>query len=373
MTSTLRRVFSAQFLMYEDLNQIAELKFNKEMESISGQTREKVKDAQNEYAALTGSSGLRSGQQDASICRHQSYVAEQLVRALYRVWLDLVMERRGYITRPDIGFITDKIEGYARTQKGHLHQAFSQQRRGAVVNLMTEEAGMRMNAVSADLRRDLEIMVREHEAFPDQVLIDKGRRMTQMSKKRFSADRRVLVGNQSRPGTIVSVDNQPSDMGEFRHIVKLDREGQTLAVLGCDLQAFPELDEDLQQKQPPVIHLHIENSSVANLNLGNQVGTINAALEVISGQPGPSQEVAEALKQLTEATVAEKALPDSEKQEVVQALSALAEQAAKKPEERSKGSLRAIVSWLPTAIAAAADLTTLWGKFGPVIKAFFGF
>jgi hypothetical protein len=244
---------------------------------------------------------------------------------------------------------------------------------GAVVNLMTQEAGMRMDAVSADLRSDLEIMVREHEAFPNRVLVEKERRMSQMLKKRFSPDRRVLVGNQSRPGTIISVDDQPSDMGEFRHMVKLDRDGQTLAVLGCDLQAFPELDEDLRQKQPPSIHLHIENSSIANLNLGTQVGTINAALEVISGQPGPSQEVAQALKQLTEATVAEKALPDLEKQEIVQALSTLAEQAAKKPEERSKGPLRAIVAWLPTAIAAAADLTTLWGKFGPAIKVFFGF
>lgn len=40
--------------MYEDLEQIAKLKFGREMESISGQTRERVKEMQNEYAALTG-------------------------------------------------------------------------------------------------------------------------------------------------------------------------------------------------------------------------------------------------------------------------------------------------------------------------------
>ena len=44
---------SAPSLMYEDLNQIAQLKFNKEMESISRQTRDEVRDAQNDYAALT--------------------------------------------------------------------------------------------------------------------------------------------------------------------------------------------------------------------------------------------------------------------------------------------------------------------------------
>ena len=198
--------------------------------------------------------------------------------------------------------------------------------------------------------------------------------MTQTPKKRFSAGRRVLVGTHSRPGTIVSVDDQPADMGEFRHTVKIDQDGQILPVLGCDLQPFPELDEDLRQTQRSNIHLHIENSSVANLNLGSQVGTINAALESISAQQGASpQDLALALKQLTEATVAHAALPPGEKQEIVQALSTLAEQATKKPEERSQGTLRAIISWIPTSIAAAGDLTTLWDKYGPAIRAYFGF
>jgi hypothetical protein len=45
--------------MYEDLEEIATLKFNRELESISSQTRERVKEMQGEYAALAGSSGAR--------------------------------------------------------------------------------------------------------------------------------------------------------------------------------------------------------------------------------------------------------------------------------------------------------------------------
>ena len=359
--------------MYEDLNRIAELKFNKEMESISRQTRDKVQEMQNEYAALTGSSGIRSGQHEASIGRVQIDAAEQLVRALYQIWVDLIEQRQGHILRRDIAFIAGKIDDYARTKKGHLHTAFTGPRMGGVGNLLTQEAEMRMHAVVADVRRDLEIKVREREAFPIRAVAEKECSMTSMPKRRFSPGRRVLVGHQSRPGTIVSVDGQPSQMGEFRHTVRLDEDGQSIAVLGCDIQVFPELDEDLRQGQPSSIHVHIENSSVANLNLGSQVGTINTALEAISQQPGSSsQEMVLALKQLTEAAVPEKALRETEKQEIVQALSTLAEQAAKKPEERSKGPVRAIVLWLPTAIAAAADLTTLWAKFGPAIRAYFG-
>ena len=107
--------------MYEDLEQIARLKFGKEIESISSQIREKVKELQNEYAALTGSSGVRSGQHEASIGRAQIDGAERLVRALFQIWLDLVERQKGHISRADIAFIANKVDSYARTQKAHLH------------------------------------------------------------------------------------------------------------------------------------------------------------------------------------------------------------------------------------------------------------
>jgi hypothetical protein len=54
--------------MYEDLEELAKLKFSKELESISAQTRKRVQERQKEYAALSGSSGVRSGQQEAAGC-----------------------------------------------------------------------------------------------------------------------------------------------------------------------------------------------------------------------------------------------------------------------------------------------------------------
>ena len=242
-----------EHLMYEDLEQIAKLQFGKERESISKQTNDKVKEAQNECAALTNSSGMRSGQHDADfIGRLQIDGAERLVRKFSEIWIHLIKQRTGRISHHDIAFVMGKIDPYARTQKGHLHKAFSHQRMGAVVNLLTQEAEIRMHATAADIRRDLQIMVREYDAFPSRTSEETEYRMAQMPKARFSPGRRVLVGRQSRTGTIVSVDDGPSNMGEFRHMVTLDREGQTIAVLGCDLQALPGLDEDLPlTKAPP--------------------------------------------------------------------------------------------------------------------------
>jgi hypothetical protein len=68
--------------------------------------------------------------------------------------------------------------------------------------------------------------------------------------------------------------------------------------------------------------------------------------------------------------VSEAALQENEKQEVVEAIATLSQEAAKRPEERSKVTLKALVAWLPTAISAANNLVTLWDKLGPIIKAY---
>jgi thioredoxin 1 len=151
--------------MYEDLNEIATLRFAKELESVSSQTREKVTEMQNEYAALTSASGVRSGPQEAAIARVQIEGSERLVRALFEIWVDLIRRRNGHISRLDAEFITKKLEDFARIQKGHLNRAFSIQRMRAVVGSLTNEAGNRLNAAAANARRDLAIMAREHELF----------------------------------------------------------------------------------------------------------------------------------------------------------------------------------------------------------------
>jgi hypothetical protein len=97
----------------------------------------------------------------------------------------------------------------------------------------------------------------------------------------------------------------------------------------CDIHPIPVLDADLRDVNPPTIH--IQNSSIANLNLGSQIGTINAALQSLLGGGDPQQrEFARALELLTQAILSEASLQAAEKQEVVGALSSIAEQAAKK-------------------------------------------
>jgi hypothetical protein len=158
-------------------------------------------------------------------------------------------------------------------------------------------------------------------------------------------------------------------LGEYAHVVEFDDSREELRVLGCDMQPVPEVDQDLRGSGPAI---HIHNSNVGNINLGTQIGQINVALQQIFAGDESQKEFARALDEFTKAVVAAQ-LSDSEKQEVVGALSTIAEQATKKPGERSIGTLKAITAWMPEAIATAAHLTVLWEKFGPMIKTHLGF
>jgi hypothetical protein len=191
-------------------------------------------------------------------------------------------------------------------------------------------------------------------------------------KQRFSPGRRVMVGMGMKVGTVKSVADHPSVLGEFVHEVFVDGEDQPRRVIGCDLQPLPALDEDLPKSAATSIHF--QNSSIGNLNFGTQVGTINAVVQTMQGEGDAQREVARALKELTQAVVSSQTtLPEAEKQEVLDSLTTIAEQAAKKPEERSKGTLKAIFGYLPNAISAATNLVSLWEKVGPTIKGYLGF
>jgi hypothetical protein len=199
--------------MYEDLEQIAKLKFGRELEAISAQTRERVREMQNEYAALSGSSGIRSGQHEAAIGRAQIEGSERLVQTFFQIWVDLVERRTGHIVRGDIAFIANKADGYAQTQVRHLRTAFAQQRAGAVVSLLAQEGEMRMHAASANARRELEIMAREHEAFPKHLSEDKNQSRPQKHDEEDKATRRTAE-------VLNILIASPSDVAEERDVVE---------------------------------------------------------------------------------------------------------------------------------------------------------
>ncbi len=132
-------------------------------------------------------------------------------------------------------------------------------------------------------------------------------------------------------------------------------------------QAFPQ--KEIMPRPP---HVNVTIHSAANVNLGSQVGTINATLTAISDQSQAHHEIAAVLKELSEAVLHNPQIPDSQKQEALQVITDIVRQAEAKPEARSVGTLKAMLAGLPSVIGMAADLTALWEKCAPVIRHFFG-
>jgi hypothetical protein len=141
-----------------------------------------------------------------------------------------------------------------------------------------------------------------------------------------------------------------------------------LEILFRERELFPR-ETRKPDTMPHTTHINIENANIANLNLGNQVGTINTALQVLSSEN--HQAVADALKELTDHVLQDERLEGNQKQEAVEALTTLATEAKQGPGHASV-SVKALISWLPKVLAVSADLVTLWDKFGPILRGYFG-
>jgi hypothetical protein len=101
----------------------------------------------------------------------------------------------------------------------------------------------------------------------------------------------------------------------------------------------------------PPITFNFTHSQIASLNLGQVVGNVQAVVGQLWS--GGQQELADALKALTEAIINEQSLDATAKGEAVELVSSISEEIAKPPQERRMSVLRAGGSALATALAQA--------------------
>jgi hypothetical protein len=214
--------------MYEDLDDVARLKFGKRLQEIATETQQSIQEAKIRFAATAGPV-RRSGQHDAHLAQLRLQGTEQMALALFEIWVDLIKQRNGHLARVDVDFVANKIGEFVNAQAANLNKALAQEG-GIVASSLVQQASTRIYALSASVRRDLEIMARENELFPRGQ--EEFESMKEVRKKRFSVGRRVLVGMGMRPATVQAVDDAPSMMGEFAHEVLIDGEPQSRRVLG---------------------------------------------------------------------------------------------------------------------------------------------
>jgi hypothetical protein len=281
--------------MHEDLQPLANLRIGKTIDQAAEESIKQLRELNNRLAA---NGNLLTGHAEVARFNIRAGAVEKVSRTIANTWVELLVKKQCRLTRDDLTFIMQQVEGHTLSQAKNLSAAMASGPGRTLLpgNYWMEQADTKMHKVAGDIRRDLEISFREQEAFPPP-------------------------------------------------------------------------KEALAPMTAPPIQLHIQNSNISNLNLGTQVGTINAALQLLSTEDKDHQALAKAIKELTEAVVADRHLDDGQKREAVEALSELANEAQRPG--RIRATAKALVSWLPQVIGLSADLLTLWDKSGPIVRGFF--
>jgi hypothetical protein len=126
----------------------------------------------------------------------------------------------------------------------------------------------------------------------------------------------------------------------------------------------------------PVVHadvltfhnINVDRSVVGSINTG-EVQQIDVAIEHVraSGDEG----LVEALKEFTEAVIAEAQLNVELRNEIVEQIAFLASQAALPKEKRRPSVGKAVMVGVKDAISGVAALVTLWERFSPLFAGLF--
>lgn len=179
-----------------------------------------------------------------------------------------------------------------------------------------------------------------------------------------AAARKGSIGNEF-PGRTSGVN---SEVGRrMDSIVAAIRNDLDLKLLRQ--QAFPPKKEVTSEKSLQPVNITIHNA--ANVNLGLQIGTVNAALHAVSEQGESHKEIASVLKQFTHAVIEDKKIREEEKRETLEVVEDIAKEAKAKPESRSLAKLKVMVAGLHALVGTSNDLSELWSTYSPAVRHFF--
>jgi hypothetical protein len=152
--------------MYEDLEPIVNLKYGEVVERVSRENGPKLSAA----IADLGRRGLsESGMMISTRLNSALEHSEQVCRGLYGIWLELILQRnQGRISREDVDFIMERVNACARARTGNIAQVLNTPQ-GPAPGWALQQVQRKMLSVASGIDRELEIKLREQEAFPKQV------------------------------------------------------------------------------------------------------------------------------------------------------------------------------------------------------------
>ena len=131
---------------------------------------------------------------------------------------------------------------------------------------------------------------------------------------------------------------------------------------------FPARPQPVQISGVKLNNINVSNSIVGTLNTGT-IGTVDQTISALIhiGEPN----VAEAVKNLTEAVVVSRELGQNQKNELIEILGAVAAEAATPKENRRNSAAKTLLERGAQITALANDITEVCQKWWPVLIAVF--
>ncbi|NMB87481.1 MAG: hypothetical protein GYA17_03915, partial [Chloroflexi bacterium] len=179
----------------------------------------------------------------------------------------------------------------------------------------------------------------------------------------------VMLLNKSEPAVLKALDMLHT-LGLVEANLKFEPGGRVSHIFSS-LEITPQGMIFLEKGDTAVTfnHIHIVNSNVGIVSLQSTLTNIDVRLGNIKQQG--HTDLAGALSTLTE-QVTHSTLAEGHKQELLEQVELLGEQAEKGPQERKMAIVKGALAFLEKALETAANLATIWSIQGPIIKTFFG-
>ena len=133
---------------------------------------------------------------------------------------------------------------------------------------------------------------------------------------------------------------------------------------GSVIPRTPVIEPLIQGDNMTFNNINVDRSTIGVINTGN-VKKLDVAIGHM--QSGDHSELAEGLRKLTEAVLNSKELRDEEKEQAVDQLAFLAEEAATPAPKQNSSILKPIFSALGMLLTNADKLKMLWDSVGPML------
>lgn len=116
-------------------------------------------------------------------------------------------------------------------------------------------------------------------------------------------------------------------------------------------------------------NINVSQSTIGAVNTGT-IQNIDASITVMQSQG--KDNLAAAVKELTEAVLKSSEVAQATKNDIAEQLAFLVAQATAQGQDRSLGLVRSVLGGLRSSISVAADLLTIWSRVEPLFQSAFG-